>query len=269
MGQVDVADGRQAAARCRIRVAAFELRHPGGVLVRQSGEEDLGAVGRLERGELLLVDVGSPEHGRGFEPASAFGRGGGVSHLEADGGQGRRPLASQPLVAHDPGAVLGPQSHRLGAVVSAEREAELAEEYVDLAGVLGLHLHEVEGGRLSDVGQPGGLVGTPVARPRCATWSSCHVSERCAWSAVRRTSVCRKTSLKTSRDNGPVSGFMPIIASALIGSDSSTCFEFYCGRARRSPLIAGATCSRPTRSSARPSASAAALRRRGRPARSR
>ena len=86
-------------------------------------------------------------------------------HLEAHRGQGRRPLTSQSLVAHDPGPSLGPQSHRLGAVVAPEGEAELAQEDVDLPGVLGLDLHEVDRGGLPDVGQPSGLVDTTRGDP--------------------------------------------------------------------------------------------------------
>ena len=84
-----------------------------------------------------------------------------------------------------------------------EREPELPEQDVDLAGVVGADLDEVEGRRFGDGGQPHRRVGPESQSDGEATMSSTQVSERRAWRAVRATSVCRKMSLKTSSESGP------------------------------------------------------------------
>ena len=146
-GEVDVVDPGQQGRRGL--VAALELRDPGGVRRRGDGaEEDLGAVGGAEGRELLLVGEGTAVDGRRLERAGPRGRRRRIRDLEPDGGHGRGPVARVLLVAHHPRRSLGPQPRVLAAMPAPEGEPELPQQDVDLAGVLGTHLDEVEGRRV-------------------------------------------------------------------------------------------------------------------------
>ena len=181
LGEVDVVNaGHQSAPEL---AAALELRHPAA-----SPAEARRGRPRCRRGRGRPA---VPARWRGYgdtrsapgalAPGRPTPRG---PHLEADRRHGRGPVAGVLLVADDPRR---PRSTAVRPCcdAAAEREAELAEQHVDLAGVVGADLHEVEAS--------GGDRGQRRAGPRRAggprDQSSSQMSERRACTAVRTTSV--------------------------------------------------------------------------------
>ncbi len=161
-------------------LAAFELGDPGSVRRLGDGaEEDLGAVGGTEGRELLLVGEGTAVDGRRLERPGPLGRGRWIGDLEPDRRHGRAAVARVLLVAHHARRSLGPETRVLAAMPPPEGEPELPEQDVDLTGVVGTHLDEVEGGRFGHRRQPHDRVGAAdTVRARAGGDEVLHPRER-------------------------------------------------------------------------------------------
>ena len=148
--------------------ALVELRRPDRGVDPGLGPEDLGAVGGGHGAQFVLPGAGPPEDRRGGELSGPSGRLRRIGDLEADGRDGRFPVPGLLLVEHDAGVTGLPEADGLGAVMPAEREAELGQHDLDRVGVLGLDLDEVEAGRLVERhqgGQPGARAAQQLGRP--------------------------------------------------------------------------------------------------------
>ena len=143
-----------------------------GVLDPSFGPEDLGAVGGGHGAQLVVPGAGPPEDRWCGELGGPPGRLRRIGDLEADGRNGRFPVPGLLLVEHDACVTGLPEPDGLGAVVAAEREAELGKHDLDRVGVLGLDLDEVEARRLVERQQSGEAavraeqLGRPVLQER-------------------------------------------------------------------------------------------------------
>ena len=121
----------------------------------------LGAVGCDGGAKRLFSGIGSAVGDRRHQFGRTARGGDGVGHLQADGRDVRNLVARLLFVEHDAGVARRPQRHRLGAMPTTRREADLGQQHLDLAGVLGLDFDEVEPGRRLGLGE-GGQVATPA-----------------------------------------------------------------------------------------------------------
>ena len=208
-------------------LAEFAGPH-GGAVGAALAQEDLGGVRGGEALENFLVGLALARHGRGLELLGPGGGDDGGIDVEAQGGNGgrdRRPggagFLGGVLVDDHAGVAHGPQLHVLRPVAPVEIESQLAQQGFQAGGVRGPDFGEVEAGGLGHLRERGELHRVPAAACRgaalpapfpaagCASshlalCSSSQISDRIASTAVRSTSDWRNTSLKTSRDTGPV-----------------------------------------------------------------
>ena len=182
--------GQQSGVR---RPAALELRHPRCLAPALRAEEHLRAVGCPEGRELLLggerppVDrsaPGAPGRGRPRRP----GRPPGTRRRRATGARSRACCSLQTIRA-------GPSAHSRASLLRC-RPRKVRPSWPRRTST-----SPVSSARTSTKSKP---VGSATGGSgRLPTRSSSQVRDRRAWRAVLPTSVCRKTSLNTSRDSGP------------------------------------------------------------------
>ena len=158
---VDVVD-----RACDVRalgVAVRELVEPARVRALVA-EQDLGAVRRRGRGQVLLARVGLAEDRWRVQLAGPGQRRAGVGDLEPERREVGRLIAAALVVEDHTGPSRRPEPHGLGAVPAAEGEAELLQHQVGLVEPGAAELDEVEalGWAHGRQWPPGGdVVGTP------------------------------------------------------------------------------------------------------------